>query len=1038
MPSPLGIPGIRRIRGALQSLILTLVFLQGICATQAQVTLIQGGVAQSVILTKPSPTGYVTKAAQDLQQHLQRMSGAVVPINVVGSEATYPGKSFIYVGTSTATAAAGINVSALPLEHYVIRTVVNNLYIVGRDGGQDDWADLSDCQPGTLLGTSHLLGEVLGVRWLWPGELGTFVPAQSTVAVPALNISTGPAMVQRKYRTPRIGLYLSGSTVYGFGVPVLPASATRRQELANEELLWLRHLRMGTRKSPSFGHSFTQWWATYGATHPEYFAELLPGRTQPHPAIDRVKTHANSPVVWQQRVDDWVAAGAGTSLNICPNDSRSFCVCAACLSWDRPSQAPEIVFDSSAAQLGDRYARFYTEIANRVKLINPNTLVYGYAYDTYRNAPLEATVPDNVALAYVPGAASATLLSGIAETETDVLGWMAAGCQHMYLRPNWMLSAHAGPFWPTHRVGEHFKRMTASGQIKGFDSDSSCSSYACFGFYYYLMCRLIADPSLEVDAIVDEYCSGFGSAAPLVRHYLTYWENFAYSQADGGNTEILGWATGMAAYGGTYSDQAFDGARQILAAAEAALAPGESDARARLAFLQTACLHGRLTAQAIALVSNTVPITSNPAAARAMRSLLAYRDQHAESFALWREWMIDRESFVPGMEAYWTSILANPALGQSSNVGAFIETGGQVVVEAEHCTASQPGTGTAASHTWQEVTGVTGASGSVMQALPNTGVATDTLTFGPRLDFKVDFHTTGTYYVFLHLPHHASGNDDSVNIGLDGTLIATNLANTTGSWRWRTTNPVTIGLNITTPGVRTFHVWMREDGVVLDKVILTTNASFSLPGADLGPAESGQRGTSEHLLTVGRGTGDGIYGEATMVPVVASAPPAGQVFDHWSGDTQFLASATAASTYLLMPGSDAQISAVYRLDPATDTDSDGLPDAWESTHFTNLSADQITDFDRDGQTDLAEYLAGTDPRDLTSLLRVTSLTRAANGALTVQWPSIAGRRYTVQIAGSLTPGAWTPIAIHIPATPPANTHTVTLPPPTGFVRVQVE
>lgn len=267
--------------------------------------------------------------------------------------------------------------------------------------------------------------------------------------------------------------YLNGVDTYGFGVPVLPESDARKQELAYEELLWLRRMRMGTRKSPQFAHSFTQWWPQYGASNPEYFAELLPGRTQPHPAPDRVKLHDSSPAVWQKAVDVWVAVGPPNSLNICPNDSRSFCVCASCLALDRPAQAPEVVFDSSAARLSDRLARFYTEIASRVSAINPNALVYGYAYDVYRYAPLEQTVPANVALAYVPGAPSSMTLGGIAETEAQVLGWIDKGCQHLYLRPNWMLSAHAGPCRPTRRLGEHFKRLTASGNIKGFDSDSS-------------------------------------------------------------------------------------------------------------------------------------------------------------------------------------------------------------------------------------------------------------------------------------------------------------------------------------------------------------------------------------------------------------------------------------------------------------------------------------------------------------------------------------------------------------------------------------
>lgn len=1009
-------------------------------SVHGQITIVQNGQPQAVIMLKPSPQGYLQLAAMELQDHVQRITGALLPIATVGSESSHPGKIFIYIGASTATAAAGVSTSGMTIEHYVIRTIGGNLCIVGRDAGQDDWTDLSDCQPGTLFGVYHFLQDVIGVRWVWPGESGVFTPITATLTAPALNVAFGPAMSQRKYRTPRIGLYLGGGTTYGFGVPVLPTSSTAKAALANDELRWLRRMRMGTRKSPSFAHSFTTWWSTHGATHPEYFAELLPGRTQPHPAADRVKLHVNSAAVWQQRVDDWVAAGAGTNLNICPNDSRSHCVCSACLSWDRPAQSPETVFDGSDARLGDRYARFYTEIANRVKLINPNTTVYGYAYDTYRNAPLEATVPDNVALAYIPGAPSDATLDGIAETEADVLGWIAQGCAQMYLRPNWMLSAHAGPFWPTRRLGEHFKRLTESGNIRGFDSDSSCSSYSGFGFYYYLVCRLIADPSLEVNAIIDEYCSAFGSAAPRVRDYLAFWENFAYNQADSGNSGILGWNSCMAAYPGSYTDRAFDGAELILAAAYASLQPDETAARARLDFLKTACVHGRLTAQAIALVSPTLALADNPEAARAMRSLLACRNQHADSHALWREWMIDRESAVPNMQSYWSSVLATPEVGNGTNAGAFIETGGQVAMEAEHFTSSSAGAGTAAGITWQEISGVAGASGSVMQALPNSGIATDTQTNGPRLDFKVDFHTTGAYYIFLHMPHHASGQDDSVNVGLDGTLVQANLGNTSGSWRWRTTNPIT-GLVITTPGARTFNVWMREDGVMVDKIILTTNASFSLPGTDLGPAESGKRGSTERLLTVGNGTGDGWYGEASLISIAANAAPPSYVFDHWTGDTSFLANANADSTFALIPAQDMRVTAAYKLNPALDTDSDGMADAWEIASFGNIttaSAASSSDFDQDGLSDLAEYLAGTAPADAASRFGISHIGVDTDGSVTVRWPGTVGKTYTLEASADLQPGSWLPVAVGIPGSAPDCVFTVHFRAPASFLRVVLE
>ena len=45
----------------------------------------------------------------------------------------------------------------------------------------------------------------------------------------------------------------------------------------------------------------------------------------------------------------------------------------------------------------------------------------------------------------------------------------------------------------------------------------------------------------------------------------------------------------------------------------------------------------------------------------------------------------------------------------------------------------------------------------------------------------------------------------------------------------------------------------------------------------------------------------------------------------------------------------------------TDTDSDGLPDAWEQEHFGNLAQDADDDPDGDGLTNLEEYAGDSDP-----------------------------------------------------------------------------
>jgi hypothetical protein len=138
--------------------------------------------------------------------------------------------------------------------------------------------------------------------------------------------------------------------------------------------------------------------------------------------------------------------------------------------------------------------------------------------------------------------------------------------------------------------------------------------------------------------------------------------------------------------------------------------------------------------------------------------------------------------------------------------------------------------------TWTSVTTPTGYSGSsAMQALSNSGVlneAAAALASSPRLDFSILFQQTGTHTVWVRALG-ANGSDDSIHIGLDGAIASAGqtINNITNSYNWRS-----VTVNVAAAGVHNLNVWMREDGVVVDKLVVAKSTTFTPTGT--GPAET--------------------------------------------------------------------------------------------------------------------------------------------------------------------------------------------------------
>jgi hypothetical protein len=201
-------------------------------------------------------------------------------------------------------------------------------------------------------------------------------------------------------------------------------------------------------------------------------------------------------------------------------------------------------------------------------------------------------------------------------------------------------------------------------------------------------------------------------------------------------------------------------------------------------------------------------------------------------------------------------ILLVPVLGLCTGVAngdGFLQDPGPdgiVSMEAEKFDKNTPQGG----HTWDFITSPAGFSGAgAMQAMPNTGAgpnaAADYLANSPRLDFKVIFEKAGTHYIWVraYAPDEAaqpSGNNDSLHAGLNNQAIATSdrISGFGASYTWTNTayqDPERIMFDVPSAGPHTVNIWMREDGAIVDKIVLTTNPNYTPTGN--GPPES-QRG----------------------------------------------------------------------------------------------------------------------------------------------------------------------------------------------------
>ena len=281
-------------------------------------------------------------------------------------------------------------------------------------------------------------------------------------------------------------------------------------------------MNMGARFPFVFGHAYAGWWEKYGAAHPEYFALQPNGSRTQHPPRERLCE--SEPRLWEQVAANAIAAfDADPSLrmfSICENDGGTdkFCSCPRCLAMDPPN-APKLTGrkarqnqtnGESTVSLSDRVFTFYNEVARRVKEKYPDRYLGVYAYSIYALPPVKLkTLEDNL------------IVSVVSDDFDKVKDWSSLAPK-MFVRPNTLWDGRA--FGMVRNDARRLGRLvqeSATHHVMGMDWDGMVGNWATQGLDYYVVARMMWDPSQDLEALIDDYLvNAYGKAsAPAVKQY---------------------------------------------------------------------------------------------------------------------------------------------------------------------------------------------------------------------------------------------------------------------------------------------------------------------------------------------------------------------------------------------------------------------------------------------------------------------------------------------------------------------------------------
>ncbi|MGE0824678.1 MAG: DUF4838 domain-containing protein [Candidatus Binatia bacterium] len=450
------------------------------CETPS-VMLFDKGEWRAIVCCSAPKNSPVRTAAELLVQYCQRVTGVAISLE----EKPQKGTACIQIGSDEQVPSRGELISSVSGDGFVIDFPdVQSILIQGAT----EW--------GTEFGVYDFLERYLGIRWLFPGPEGEYVPQSQTLAVPMIPVRQQPLFFSR---------WCSGLR-------------------GKMQQTWLRRQRQHLHLD--FHHNLFRLFPPeqYTKTHPHFFPVLNGERYLPA---------ENKTQGWQPcfSAPDLVAEAVknicqyfaehpeATSYSLGVNDGKGYCECHLC-GGPEGVRKNFIGFRDSS----DVYFTWANAVVARVLQRYPDKWFGCLAYREVAQPPKDGTVHTRIVpfLTYDRLKWSDPTIRTQGQRISD--RWQRASTQF-----GWYDYIYGTPYCVPrvyfHTMADYYRYGAAHG-VRAMYAEA----YPNWGEgpKLYIAIKLQWDPTLDVDALLREWCEkavGVDAAGDLLAYYQL-WEHF--------------------------------------------------------------------------------------------------------------------------------------------------------------------------------------------------------------------------------------------------------------------------------------------------------------------------------------------------------------------------------------------------------------------------------------------------------------------------------------------------------------------------------